>query len=181
MTNRSGLARTSAAFLVAAVLLSPAAAGAQEEARRTLHEGSAVVRESGGENEYKIRILCEDASRPEAGFFTEANRVTREATGGQYNMVNLRLRPWKDTDDVLITSSLGVAWIPRPASSGGVLSMVLEVVPSSFVENNAPVALTYDMWQDGKRPEGGGTLEFEANCASRDPEAPSFRRLPSGG
>lgn len=169
------------ALLLAVVFFSPAAAAAQDAAERTLHEGSAVVRAKGGVGEYKIRILCEDASRPELGFFTEANRITREATGGRTNGVNLRLRPWQETDDVLITSPVGVAWIPRPSSTGGVLSLSVEVVPASFAENGAPVAMTYDRWKAGDRPEGGGTLEFEANCASRDPEAPSFRRLPSGG
>ncbi len=169
------------ALLLAAVILSPVAAAAQETTERALHEGSAVVRAKGGVSEYKVRILCEDASRPELGFFTEANRITREATGGRTNGVNLRLRPWEDTGDVLITSPVGVAWIPRPASSGGVLSLSVDVVPASFVENGVPVAMTYDRWKAGERPEGGGTLEFEANCASRDPEAPSFRRLPESG
>lgn len=172
--------RAATFFLVAAVLL-PGGGIAQETSQRTESEGSAVVRTEGGDSEYKIRIVCENASRPELGFFTEANRITREATGGRSNMVNLRLRPWKDTDEVQISSTLGVAWVTRPASTGGVLSLSVDVVPASFLEDNMPVAMTYDMWKAGKRPEGGGTLNFEANCSFRDPEAPSYRRLPDTG
>lgn len=169
-----------AAILFLGAVLMPGD-GMAQASDRTLQEGSAVVREKGGDGEFTIRILCEDASRPELGFFTEANRVTREATGGKTNGVSLRLRPWEDTGDVLITSPLGVAWIPRPTSTGGVLSLSVDVVPASFMEDNALVAMTYDLWTAGKRPDGGGTLEFEANCASRDPDAPSYRRLPDSG
>ncbi|MBT8461547.1 MAG: hypothetical protein KJO44_03420 [Gemmatimonadetes bacterium] len=169
------------AVLLVAVLLPPGRGIAQDAPQRTLHEGSAVVRTEGGDGEYTIRILCESASQPELGFFTEANRITRQATGGRSNMVNLRLRPWKDTDEVQISSTLGVVWIARPVSTGGVLSLTLDVVPASFLEDNAPVAMTYDRWTAGERPEGGGTLEFEANCGVRDPEAPSYRRLPDTG
>lgn len=171
-----GTSRTGAILLLATVIL-PTYGVAQEESRRERHEGSAVVREKGGDAEYKIRIECDDASRPELGFTTEPNRVTREATGGKYNMVNLRLRPWKETDDVLITSPVGVAWIPRPTSTGGVLSLSVDVVPGKWEENGQPVLLTYDMWKEGVRPEGGATVEFEATCGYRDPEAPSYRRL----
>lgn len=171
--------RNSLWVVLSVLLLTPSVGAAQDESRRELSEGSAVVRTE--ENEYKIRILCDDASRPELGFTTEANRVTREATGGRYNMVNVSLRTWKDTDEVVIRSDAGVAWIPRPASAGGVLTMEVDVVPGSFVRNSAPVLLTYDMYKSGDRPDGGTTLRFEANCSVRDPEAPSFRKLGDPG
>ena len=140
--------------------------------------GSAVV--TVGENEYTIRIECRVQGQPEAGFTTEPNRITREETGGQYNMVTLRLRPWQDTQDVIVSLEGYVAWIPAPASAGGTLSLELEMSPASVVRNNAPVALTYDMWQSGDRPPGRDGVKFAADCSQRDPEAPSFRKLPGG-
>jgi len=176
----AGMAAAVAAILIP-VVSSPA--GAQERARadgaerRELHPGSAVVRQQGGDSEALIRILCDEAGRPEAGFTTEANRVTRRETGGQYNRTSLRLRPWKDTDDVLITTDWGIAWVPRPASTGGVLSLNVEVRPNQLQRDGQPVLVTYDMWKAGDVPEGSTVVEFEANCATRDPEAPSWRRL----
>lgn len=166
-------ATLAAAF--AGSLLTMTALSAQ--ARRELHPGSAVVREKAGDSEALIRLLCDEASRPESGFTTEANRVTRAETG-RSNSASLRLRPWQDTDEVLITTTWGIAWIPRPASSGGVLSLELEVVPPGFVRDGLPVAVTYDMWKAGDLPPERATVQFEANCVTRDPEAPAWRKLP---
>jgi hypothetical protein len=160
---------------LAVSLLTPAVLSAQE--RPEPHPGSAVVREKGGDSEALIRLLCDEASRPEAGFTTEPNRVTRAETG-QSNMASLRLRPWQDTDEVLVTSTWGIAWIPRPASSGGILSMELEVVPPGFVRDGMPVNVTYDMWKAGDLPPERATVQFEANCSTRDPEAPAYRKVP---
>ncbi|MDH3222190.1 MAG: hypothetical protein OEO23_00630 [Gemmatimonadota bacterium] len=144
------------------------------ERRRTLHEGSAVV--TTDRAEYTIRILCDDGARPELGFTTEANRLTRQATG-RSNMVNLRLRPWKDTEDVSISlDGGGIAWIPQPTSAGGILSLDVVLRPGTFVRNGQPVLVTYDMWKAGDIPDGETHVHFEANCASRDPSAPSFRQ-----
>ena len=140
------------------------------------HPGSAVVTVSG--NEYTIPIECEDPSRPELGFFTEASRITREATG-RSSLVSLRLRVWKDTSDLVISLDRYVAWVPSPTSSGGTLKMMLDMSPASSLKEGIPTALTYDMWMDGERPEGLKNVRFEANCTSRDPDAPSFRKLPA--
>ena len=158
-------------------LLVPLPSWAQETARRVLHDGSAVVRQKDGDNEALIRILCDEASLPEAGFTTEANRVTRAETG-RSNMVSLRLRPWQDTDDVLITSNWGVAWIPRPISTGGVLTMEVEVRPPTVMRDGSPVGVTYDMWKAGDVPDERRVIEFQANCSGPDPDAPAFRTLP---
>ena len=163
---------------VAVILSIPVDTRAQEGSRRQLHDGSAVVRQKGGDSEALIRIECDEAGTPEAGFTTEPNRITREETGGQRNMASLRLRPWQDTDDVLITTNWGVAWIPRPASSGGVLSMELEVRPPTLMRDGMPTAVTYDMWKAGDVPETSEIVEFEANCTTRDPDAPAWRKLP---
>lgn len=160
---------------VIATLLVPAPGTAQETRRD--YDGSAVVREVGGDSEALIRILCDEASRPEAGFITEPNRTTRSETG-RSNSASLRLRPWKDTGDVLITSSWGSAWIPAPTSSGGVLAMEVEVRSGAMMRNGQPVALTYDMWKAGDVPPDRTVVEFEANCNARDPEAPAWRLLP---
>ncbi len=164
------------ALMVGTATLVPSTGEAQDtDRRRTLHEGSAVVITD--QAEYTIRILCDDRGRPELGFTTEANRVTRAATGGQSNMVNLRLRPWKDTEDVSISlDGGGIAWIPQPTSAGGVLSLDVVLRPGTFFRNGQPVLVTYDMWKAGDIPDGETRVHFEANCASRDPSAPSFRK-----
>ena len=159
------------------LLLAPSAVQAQGSSWRDLPKGSAVVREQGGDSEALIRIICDEASRPEAGFTTEANRVTREETG-RSNRASLRLRQWEDTGDVMITTNWGIAWVPQPTSSGGVLSMELEVAPAGFTRNNMPVAVTYDMWKAGDVPPERTVVEFEANCATQDPAAPAWRKLP---
>lgn len=176
----AGMAAAVAAILIP-VISSPAGAQErQERVRRELHPGSAVVRQQDGDSEALIRILCDEAGRPEAGFTTEANRVTRRETGGKYNRTSLRLRPWKDTDDVLITTDWGIAWVPRPASTGGVLAMNVEVRPNQLQRDGRPVLVTYDMWKAGDVPDETSVVEFEANCATRDPDAPSWRRLEAG-
>jgi hypothetical protein len=168
--------RNSIQIMLCALLLVSSAVAAQQ--RPPLSDGSAVVRVADGE--YKITIICDDASRPELGFTTEANRITRAATG-RSNMVNLRLRPWKDTNDVQVTLEGGTAWtawMPQPSSAGGVLTMDVVLRPVSFVRDHMPHLLTYEMWQSGDIPEGARQVEFEANCSVRDPEAPSYRKLP---
>ena len=187
-TSRSVNAWLAAAIATILILWVSTPAGAQERPRaervqrRELHAGSALVRRQGGDSEALIRILCDEAGRPEAGFTTEANRVTRAETGGKYNRTSLRLRPWKDTDDVLITTDWGIAWVPRPASAGGVLDMDVEVRPNQVQRDGRPVLVTYDMWKAGDVPGDRTVVEFEADCVTRDPAAPSWRRLdPVGG
>lgn len=161
------------------LLLVPSAGVSQDRPRTTRSEGSAVVRVTDGE--YKITILCDDALRPELGFTTEANRITRQATGRR-NMVNLRVRPWKDTNDISVTLEGGTAWaawMAKPSSAGGVLSMEVVLRPVSFIRDNMPALVTYEMWQAGDIPEGERQVAFEANCGVRDPEAPSYRKLPN--
>ncbi len=162
----------------AALLLAPSALVAQAGSRRSLSEGSAVVRTD--DSEYTITILCDDPMRPELGFTTEANRITRPATG-RNNQVNLRVRPWKDTDDINVTLEGGTvwtAWTPQPSSAGGMLSMDIVLRPASFVTDATPGLLTYDMWKSGDFPEGERLVQFKATCSARDPEAPSFRKIP---
>jgi len=164
------------AGLSALSLTIPPYVSAQGAGRPELHEGSAVVRTENGE--HVIRILCDDAARPELGFSTEPNRVTRAATGGRGNAVSLRLRSWKDTGDVLIAVDLlGVAWLPRPTSAAGVLSMDVALRPHSFLRGGVPVTTTYEMWKSGDLPDEETRIEFEADCARRDPEAPATRKL----
>jgi hypothetical protein len=120
-------------------------------------------------------------ARPELGFTTEANRVVRAATGGRYNMVKLRVRPWKDTEEAIVSFESYVAWIPRPTSAGGVLSLEVDMSPASTMRDGVPVMLTYDMWSAGERPEGRDGVKFEAQCGSRDPEAPAYRKVADPG
>jgi len=167
---------TSRTIIALAILIStPPVLIADDAPRPKLTDGSAMVRVE--EAEYKILIRCDDASRPEMGFSTEANRITRAANGGRYNMVNLRLRSWKDTGDVVISLNGYIAWIPQPASAGGTLSLQLDMSPTKVVRDGTPVLLTYDMWTSGDRPPGRKGVEIEAQCGERDPEAPSYRRI----
>ena len=170
--------RQKLAWLTPAVLvLAFAEPAAPQESRRDDHPGSAVVREKDGDSEALLRIICDERGRPEAGFITEPNRITRQETG-RSNSASLRLRPWQDTDDVLITTTWGVAWIPRPTSSGPTLSIEVDVGPAGFTRDGMPVAVTYDMWKAGDVPDERTTVVFEANCEVRDPDAPAWRRIP---
>lgn len=168
--------RVATVLLAATALLPPARAGAQgRDAGNDRFPGSAVV--TIDDAEYLIRIECRVRGRPEAGLSTEPNRITREATGGRYNMLSLHLRPWQDTGDVLVSVDRYVAWIPSPTSEGGVLSLELAMSPASVVRQGVPVAVTYDMWKGGDRPAGLDGVRIVANCNARDPEAPAFRRI----
>jgi hypothetical protein len=148
---------------------------AQDRSSRPTYEGSVVLRVA--DAEYRILILCDDPTRPELGFTTEPNRITRENTG-RSNMVNLRLRPWRDTGDVLVSLDDTVAWMAQPASDGGVLAFRIDMSPVSITRDGVPALLTYEMWKNGERAEGGRRAEVEAQCGVRDPEAPAFRRIP---
>ena len=145
---------------------------------QTRHDGSAVVRVA--DTEHTIPIVCESAAQPELGFSTEPARITREATG-RTSGVNLRVRPWQDTGNLIVTLDRYVAWVPTALSADGVLSMRLDMSPSSTMQADGPAMLTYDLWMSGERPPGLVGVQFEANCNVRDPAAPSSRRLPASG
>lgn len=152
-----------------ALLFALSYASAQEQDR---FDGSAIVRTD--QMEYIIPIICDD-SVPVLGFQTEPSRVTREATG-RSSQVNLRVRQWQDSTELVVTLDRYVAWVPMPEAQDAVLSMTIAMSPASVVRDGIPVTLTRDMWASGDRPEGI-EVEIEANCQSRDPTAPASRRL----
>lgn len=141
------------------------------------HEGWAVV--TVDRAEYTIVLECEDGARPELGFRTQPNRVTRAATG-RSNGVGLSLRTWKDTDDVVLALDRYVAWLPRPASAGGELVLEVEMSRNSVMRDGVPGLLTYEMWQRGERGEGQ-RARIRVRCGERNGEAPAFRRVPDAG
>lgn len=139
-------------------------------------EGTAIVRVD--DDEYTIPIECDDSARPELGFSTEPSRITRERTG-RTSGVNLRLRGWPDQPgETVVTLDRYVVWTAQPSSAGGTLSMTLDMSPVSVVRDGVPALLTYDMWTAGDRPTGISGVYVEAQCTSRDPEAPSYRKIP---
>lgn len=164
-------------MLTACTLLRPAAASArQDQAERDdRFPGFAVGAVE--DSEYLIRIESRVQRSPEAGFITEANRITCRKTGGRYNMVTPRMRPWQDSGDSIVSFEGYVAWIPTPGSAAGVLSLTLDMAAASVVRDGTPVVVTYDIWRDGDRPAGADGVQFEANCSTRDPEAPRFRKI----
>ena len=164
--------------LLGALLIAAAEISAQDRERRPTFDGSAVVRVD--DAEYTIPILCEDAARPEMGFFTEPSRVTRERTG-RTSMISLRVRSSGEPNELVVALDRYVAWMPQGSSSGGVMTAEIDMSPASMVRNNMPTALTRDMWFDGDRPEGLTGVWFEAHCGVRDPGAPSFRKIPGPG
>ncbi|MGD9905300.1 MAG: hypothetical protein AB7U83_17670 [Vicinamibacterales bacterium] len=172
--SRDRLLRT---LLVVASITGPTGAHAQPAgtAANARVPGSAVVTVEG--SEYLIRIECRERSRPEAGFSTEPNRVTRAETGGRSNMVALNLRPWPKTDDVLVSLDRYVAWLPVPSSAAGVLTLDLAMSPATVMRDGVPQAVTYDMWTAGDRPPGRDGIRIRANCSERDPSAPAFRKV----
>lgn len=142
------------------------------------HAGSAIVRV--GDTEYVIPIECYDASRPELGFSTEPSRITRERTG-RSNPIRLNVRPWKDTSELIVSLDRYVAWIPMQASSGGVLNLDIDMSPASSVVDGIPVALTYYRWKTGERAPGLNGVVIIATCGTRDPEAPTSRKMTKAG
>ncbi len=163
------------ALLSMGVLASPAEVAAQgAETPNARHPGSAVV--TFGQDEFLIRIECRVPSKPELGLTTEPNRITREEVG-RSNGTALRLRPWEDTGDILVNAGGKMAWVPAPTSTGGVLSMQVELYPTTITRNGAPVLVTYDMWKAGEHSGEATVAQFEANCTTRDPEAPAYRKL----
>ncbi len=162
MTNRILLAYLSSLLLISGAL-------AQER-----QPGSAVVRV--GDTEYVIPIECYDTAGPEHGFSTEPSRITRERTG-RSNPVRLNVRPWKDTSELVVSLDRYVAWIPSKPSSGGVLNLTIDMSPASSVVNGVPVALTYDRWKSGERASGLKGVVIIATCGTRDPEAPTLRKI----
>lgn len=164
-----------ASLFAATTSLQAQASGRQaDSAPDERHPGSAVV--TVGDSEYLIRVECRVRGRPEAGFTTEPNRITREQTN-RSNMVTLRLRPWQDTKDVIVSLDGFVAWMPTPGSSAGVLRLELAMSPTSVMRDGSLVALTYDMWQRGDRPPGRDGVKVAVNCLTRDPSAPAFRKV----
>ncbi len=159
------------------LLISSPEVKAQDAQSRARLEGTAIV--TVGESEYTIPIECEDSGRPELGFSTEPSRITRERTG-RTSGINLRVRSVGESEEVVISLDRYVAWMARPESTAGILSLELDMSPASLVRDNMPVALTRDMWMSGDRPEGIEGVKFEAQCTARDQAAPSFRRI-SGG
>lgn len=160
--------RTYAAPAVAFAALSLlASAHAQER-----HKGTAVVVVE--DKEYTITIECEDALRPEAGFSTEPGRVVREQTG-RNNPARLTVRQWQDSGDLVVTLDRYVAWVPAPSSVDGVMSMTIDMSPSSSLKDGIPVTMTHDQWVSGDRPAGVSGVRIVADCKRRDPDAPSYR------
>ena len=139
-------------------------------------EGSALIVVE--DAEYLVAIECDDAARPELGFSTEPNRVTRERTG-RTNGVTIRLRQWEDTGEVVVSLDRYMAWMPRPSSVGGTLSITLNLSPISAEKDGQPALLTREMWEEGIRPEGITGVKLEAQCNQRDPEAPRYRKIPN--
>ncbi len=177
--RRLPLSRRSRLALAGALgmgLVLPTGLDAQEPAPRESDRFPGSARIVVDDNEFLVRLECRVQGRPEAGFITEANRITRGETG-RSNAVSLRLRPWQDTDDVVVSLEGWVAWMPRPTSVDGVLELTVDMAAVSEMRADGTTVLTtYDMWNAGERPEGRDGIWFEANCAERDPAAPAFGR-----
>lgn len=158
------------------ILLGSAVLGAAMVHAAEPANGTAIVRIA--DQEYTIPVSCDDTSRPEAGVYTEPQRVTRERTG-RTSGVRLNIRPWKETSDLVISLDRYVAWTASPGSSGGVLSLSLAMSPTTYLRDGTQVALTYDDWMAGNRPAGLDRVDIDVNCHVLDPAAPGFRKLPA--
>ena len=95
--------------------------------------GKAVVLTDDGE--YTVLIEC-DQDRPEHGFRTRPNRVTREATG-QNNPINVRLRDWQDTDTVVLSVDGEAVRKLRPTTSGRLDKLEREMSPHEARQGDA--------------------------------------------
>ncbi len=138
--------------------------------------GTATVRVD--DKEYTIPIVCSDTSSSAVDIYTEPQRVTRERTG-RASGVRLTIRPWKQTTDLIVSLDRYVAWISHSALADGILEITLNMSPTTTLQGLMPVALTYDEWVAGNRPEGLNNVRIVANCSYLDPDAPSYRKVPS--
>ncbi len=138
-------------------------------------EGTAIVRVDA--HEYTIPIECTDARKPMLGVYTEPKRVTRERVG-RASGVRLTVRPWRDTGDMIVTLDRYVGWALLPPGSGGVLNITLDMSPVSRTVDGKPQTLTYEQWKAGERSIGLDNVYIRADCRSRDPDAPAYRKLP---
>ncbi len=159
-------------FLMLVLLSCSADAQAAESAN-----GTATIRVD--DNEYTIPIVCSDTTSPQIDLYTEPQRITRERTG-RASSVRLTIRPWKESTDLIVNLDRYVAWIPRRSIADGILEVSLSMSPTTSVREGMPVALTYDEWLSGNRPEGLDNVKIVANCGFLDPDAPSFRKIPTG-
>ena len=159
-------------ILLPVLLLCGAVAQAVESAN-----GTATIHVD--DKEYTIPMVCSDTSSLEIDLYTEPQRVTRERTG-RASSVRLTIRSWKETTDVIVNLDRYVAWIPRSAIADGIIDISLSMSPTTTLQDGMPVALTYDEWSSGNRPEGLDNVRIVANCSFLDPDAPSFRKVPNG-
>ena len=143
--------------------------------RDELHDGSAVIVVD--DSEYTIPILCHSATDVMAGFFTQANRITREQTG-RSSMVNLRLDPTDHDNEVRVQLDRYVAWVSVNGAANP-YAVTLDLANSMDVSAGTPKPVTREDWYNGTRPEGLEGVQIEARCDQRDPEAPKFRKIPS--
>ena len=105
------------------------------------------------QREYTIPIECNDPADASKGFSTDSSRITRERTG-RTSGVRLIVRPWKETDEVVVTLDRFVAWLPGSVFAGSPVEASIDLSPASVIRDNLPVTITYDMWTAGDRPEG---------------------------
>ena len=163
--------RNSSYRYVATAVLLAGSAFAYEDARSP---GTAVVVVE--DREYTLPIECNDPADAGKGFSTEPSRITRERTG-RSSAVRINVRPWKETDELVVSLDRYVAWVPKSVFKGSPVDARIDMSPASVVRNNMPVTMTYDIWTSGDRPEGLTGVQVRVDCAVRDPEAPSSRSL----
>lgn len=173
---RTAVARSGFVAVLSVLAVVPAAAQSgrdREPGPRPTVEGTAIV--TVDEAEYTLPILCYE-SAVEAGFMTEANRLTRERTG-RSNMVRVGVRTHQDYDELVVTLDKYAAWVPRENPGASSVTWTLDMSPTGFLRGTTMVALTRDMWVAGDRPEGLKGARIQARCDYRDPEAPKFRKI----
>lgn len=139
--------------------------------------GTATIRVD--DNEYTIPIVCSDTTSSEVDLYTEPQRITRERTG-RASSVRLTIRPWKETTDLIVNLDRYVAWITQKSIADGIFEISLSMSPTTYLRDGIPVALTYDEWLSGNRPEGVDDVRIVTNCGYLDPDALSFRKIPTG-
>lgn len=157
--------------MLSLVFLAPYSAAALAADSAT---GTAIVRVA--DAEYTIPITCDELAHPENGLFTEPSRITRERTG-RSSGIRLTIRPWKETDYVVVSLDRYVAWIPRQETGDGTLNLTLGMSAASTLKDGVPKALTFEDWMAGDRPAGLDSVTIEADCNVLYSDAPSFRKL----
>jgi len=163
--------------LLPLLLSSAIEVSAQESAKRSYFVGTAVIQVADGE--YTLPIDCYAKSRPDLGFTTEPNQVTRLRTG-RLSPIDLSITPRSESEEMVIALDGYVARIPRLSATDGTLSLSVDLSREDTSRGTtSAVAFTRDNAANGLHDADRVRVRIDAQCEERSAEAPAHRTVKS--